>query len=419
MKVSIFTWIFLYFKVTLAREEWIDPHDLNIRSDSRTKIMSTSSENVNFYKERSASYFKKAIGLIVNVARYNTDLERYRGQIKIEMNKEDYEFLKIFISNDELDHSSLRRVDMILENSLQTTNFDDTVMKISEYISFTVFNERTTIFFGLLLLLYILWKIQPHKYTMKSLFKLFFPLVYLSDFVLRYLALIEEVEIDSYLEFKNQSCDSKNLGWIDWFYNKLTGSCQNDEKKLLMSQRAALHIITPMKVFSQQFDIVVPILKYTGQGFGNFMWALIEDVPWYVKPFVALLAFILVIIIILMLGCHILGISPKFNIFHILKIEFLHKEHNIPIERFQHDSISGNNLRLLLESKNNNSDSNTSNSTHQITHGKSVTFKTKRVKPPMHKKIHKLQDMNIKFKVIENDKSIENGTSSSSGMTAD
>ncbi|XP_044754750.1 uncharacterized protein LOC123313795 isoform X2 [Coccinella septempunctata] len=267
----------------IAREEWVDPHDMNIRINPVRKeiIKKTNNEesyscdcNNNFYKDESSNHLRKVVSLLTDMTYFDRGSYVYRGIIDINLNADDYDFLKKYVSADWNEDFVLSQLSAVLEKSLGKSIYNS--FTIGEYIYLTIFNENILLCLGLLILSYVLWKIQPHNYKLTTLFKLFFPLVYLSDFVLRYKAKLEEVEIDKYLQYENfKSCDPDRLGFFDWVINKFTGYCQKEKRNFMLSQRAAFHIFTPLNIISDQFDIFVNIFKHLGAGLGSFIWALL------------------------------------------------------------------------------------------------------------------------------------------------
>ncbi|KAL3270240.1 hypothetical protein HHI36_009296 [Cryptolaemus montrouzieri] len=313
MKAIYFTWI-IFLKIAIAREEWIDPHDMKIRYTSTYKKSNGNykedyrdEEQCDSYNNQNSSYLRKVINLILNMAKFDRHNEIYKGQIIINLNG-----------------SSLRQLDVVLDNSFK--------------------------------------EISRHSY-----------------FHYRYIALKEEAEVDKFLIYKeNVKCDPNNLGWFDWLYDKITGYCQRNERSFLLSQRSTILIITPMRVVSEQFEILVPILKYLGQGCGSFMMALINAMPIYMLPYAVIVALVLVMILVLMMGTYVFGICPKFNIFYIFQLEFSKKEHCAISSGREQDSLSGENLRSLLDANLNNSSKQTSIASSQST--KCITYKTKKPK---------------------------------------
>lgn len=338
--------------VTNAREEWIDPHDLNIKIKSRLKTDDEDRKfcdcNNKFSKDQSTSHLKKLITMITSMTHFDRNSDIYKGVIDIQLNIDDYDFLRNLVTTDLHDVHVLSKLSTVLDKSLVKSIYSTYFFTIGEYLYLALNDGNTLLLLGLIVLLFILWRIQPQNYELKTLMKLFFPLVYFSDFVLRYKAKLEIVEIDKFIEFENYKvCDPDNLGWFDWIYDKFTGYCKDNKRDYLMSQRSSFHFFTPLSVISDQFDVIINVLKHLGTGFGSFMWALMSEMPWYMKPVAGVFSFVLVIIILLMFGSYTLDVYPKFNLFHLFHFEVSKKPH-IGNNQSQQDCISGENLKTLI-----------------------------------------------------------------------
>lgn len=181
--------------VTNAREEWIDPHDLNIKIKSRLKTDDEDRKfcdcNNKFSKDQSTSHLKKLITMITSMTHFDRNSDIYKGVIDIQLNIDDYDFLRNLVTTDLHDVHVLSKLSTVLDKSLVKSIYSTYFFTIGEYLYLALNDGNTLLLLGLIVLLFILWRIQPQNYELKTLMKLFFPLVYFSDFVLRYKAKLE------------------------------------------------------------------------------------------------------------------------------------------------------------------------------------------------------------------------------------
>lgn len=180
----------------------MDPHDLNIKKPVKEQKTQNSNENYNNCKnnmfiDKSSSHLRRFIKLITDMTHFDRRSEVYKGVIDIHLNTDDYNFLRKYTSSELNEDPILRELSDVMERSLENSIYSSYFFSIGEYTYLMIFNENTLLIIGLLGTFYVLWRIQPHNYKLATLFKLFLPIVYISDFVLRYRAKLE-VSFDIY-----------------------------------------------------------------------------------------------------------------------------------------------------------------------------------------------------------------------------
>ncbi|RZC34313.1 hypothetical protein BDFB_001648 [Asbolus verrucosus] len=173
-------------------------------------------------------YLRRMVRLILNNAYLDKkDLVGYfTGHLNIKLSAKEYEFLVHFSQSDESKEEAFKEVNSIFEVAFQKTSFDqykEMILTFEEELYFLIFNPTTGGLVSACLVLYITYKLLRARFTWKSILKYLIFINYVADFIITYLHIIQDEEINKMVNLKQlgtipPECDPQKLSW--WNYMK-------------------------------------------------------------------------------------------------------------------------------------------------------------------------------------------------------
>ncbi|XP_018563668.1 uncharacterized protein LOC108905330 [Anoplophora glabripennis] len=342
MKILI-VFLLCILSQVLSRQ-WVDPHDMNTNAKKYLKRSSSTGGltnrredcNVNIEENNSLIYLKRVINLLLNSANIKKgDSLEYRGHIHFSINHDDLNFLKRFTTVQDEKIEDLRKLDGILSKSLERSYLDiisSTFSSAEEQIYQLISSPNCLPLLALSFCFpYIAYNLFKSNFSVWLAFRYFVLMVVMIDFVQRYQQLSQDAEEHNMNLKYSLKCDTTKMTWTEYF--KFLTSHEDCEKKVVSLLEVGL---------SQVKSVIIIPLSAVGTGMGNFASELWENLPfpWNIIIFPAMLIFCAILTAIFMTTIN--NTPFKFNIMHLLHLEFGDKK----------QTITGKTLEKLLDAVN-------------------------------------------------------------------
>lgn len=188
--------LLLFFARALAGE-WIDPHDMNVESNTKVWKLEKykTSLDCNCSEDIAFIYLKRIVSLLLS----STTLEQENSSILKGIyffdKEKDYNFLEKFSVSEKIDAKTLKELDTIIRTAFNKKISDD-VLEIldSTKEKFTkLFNMRTLILLAVSLALYIFYYLIRTNFTFWYTLRYFLFIILIVDYGYRYQILLEVI----------------------------------------------------------------------------------------------------------------------------------------------------------------------------------------------------------------------------------
>ncbi|KAG5887445.1 hypothetical protein JTB14_003296 [Gonioctena quinquepunctata] len=323
MKIIIFIIISSFAGV--LSDKWIDPHDMDTNSKRNLRrSRSASLGDVDKYPSTISGvqedkttlvYLKRVISLLLNSAVVTgSDTKLRSGKYELKTDSESYKFLSEFVSDQNINVESLRKLDTILSDIFSRNISDDFLNAFSSFqdkLYNVLCNFQSAILLGTFVCLYVVFKLLKSNFSFWYIIRYLLTLILIIDYAFRYRQLYEEAEEHNMKIKFSSKCDVKKMDWGTYLLF------------LIKQEDCERKLVTPLEVALLQLKhiIIIPMTALgTGMGqLANNLWVQLPW-PWNLVIFPVMLLFCLLIYAITTVAAS--GSPFKINLFHLFHFDF-------------------------------------------------------------------------------------------------
>ncbi|XP_068897317.1 uncharacterized protein [Tenebrio molitor] len=324
----------------ITEGDWVDPHSMdsnsktNLPQHDQNYLKENPNKGISVKKCTSDIHLRRVVRLILNNAYLDfEDIVGYhQGYLHIKLTPNEHQFLLNFSRSVESEDQIFNDISSILENALQKTPLDkyqEAILSAQENLYLIIFNPTSGALVSACLALYITYKLLKANFTWMLIIKYFLFLMYIADFVITYLHLIQEEEINNMVLIKKlgsvpPECDPQKMSW--WTYMKTQFESTFGENPCKAFYQATFqnykYFVAPSKVLTRQFKtLIVEPCGNIGEAFGKFGRGMFTSLPWGLNAVLFPIMLISSCAIIFIIFLFITKPQFKLSLFHLFTIE--------------------------------------------------------------------------------------------------